>query len=242
MKPSGCLEIELRPDERIDRFMGGNLTLIQSKGGYRFSIDAILLSDFVSIRAGDVVVDLGTGCGIIPLVLLLRKPLGHAFGVEIQKDLASQAARNAFLNGFGGKMEVILGDIRYPPLAARSADVVLCNPPYGSMKSGRINPDPRRAIARHEILSSMDDILATASRILRPKGRFAMICPAVRLVGILVRMRRYNLEPKRLQINHPNMSAVAKLALIEATFGGRPGLEIEAPIIGQGNFAINGAI
>jgi tRNA1Val (adenine37-N6)-methyltransferase len=236
MKPSGSHEIELGSDERLDLFMNGNLKLIQSKGGYRFSIDAILLSEFVTIKPGDVVVDLGTGCGIIPLVLLLKKPLRQAVGVEIQRELASQAARNALLNGFGDKMRVIRGDIRHPPIATGSADVVLCNPPYRKANSGRINPDLRRAIARHELLSSISDILETASKILRSRGRFAIIYPAGRLVGIVVRMRRFNLEPKRIRITYPNLTSGAKLALIEASLGAKPGVEIEAPILGQ-NFS-----
>ena len=122
--------MKLRPSECIDHFMDGRLKVIQSKDGYRFSIDAILLSEFVTIRPGDVVVDLGTGCGIILLVMLLTKPVGHVFGLEIQKEMASQAARNAALNGFKTVMEVIIGDIRNPPMARKRTDVVICNPPW----------------------------------------------------------------------------------------------------------------
>jgi tRNA1Val (adenine37-N6)-methyltransferase len=238
MKSLTSHEIKLRPDEDIDSFMGGRLKLIQSRDGYRFSIDAVFLSEFVTIRPGDVVFDLGTGCGIIPLMLLLTKPVGQVFGLEIQEDLADQAARNASINGFGAKMEVILGDIKKPCFKRKSADVVLCNPPYRKVKSGRINPDMRRAIARHELLASVDDILSAARGLLRKKGRMAMIYPAERLVDILGRMRRLNLEPKRVQINYPDLQSSAKLALIEASLGGRPGLEILPPLIGQGNFSV----
>jgi tRNA1Val (adenine37-N6)-methyltransferase len=236
MKPFRPHKTNIQADERIDQFMEGRLKLIQSKDGYRFSIDAILLSQFVTVRPGDVVVDLGTGCGVILLILLLTRKVGHAFGVEIQKDLASQAARNSLLNGFQDKMNIIIGDIRRPPMAKESADVIICNPPYRKVKSGRINPDPRRAIARHEILASLDDILRATTNILRKKGRLALIYPSVRLVDILARLRRYNLEPKRIQINYPNLESGAKLALIEATLGGKPGLEICPPLLGQGNW------
>lgn len=239
MKSSRSHEIVLRPDESIDSFMEGRLKLIQSKDGYRFSIDAILLSEFVTIRPADLVVDLGTGCGIIPLILLLTRPVGHAFGLEIQEDLAAQAARNASLNGFETKMEVIIGDIRRPPMAKKWADVVICNPPYRKVNSGRINPDARRAIARHELLASIDDILTAATGLLRKKGRLALIYPSVRLTDILARMRRFGLEPKRLQINYPTLESEAKLALIEASLGGRPGLQIKPPSIGQGDFSIS---
>jgi tRNA1Val (adenine37-N6)-methyltransferase len=218
----------------------GRLRLIQSRAGYRFSIDAILLSEFVTIRPGDLVIDLGTGCGIIPLILLLTKPVGYALGLEIQEELVSQAVRNVLLNGMGHKMEIVLGDIKHPPVTGGSADVVVCNPPYRKIRSGRINPDPRRAIARHELLASIDNILYTATYLLKKKGRCALIYPAVRLTDILVRLRRFNLEPKRVQLNYPGPESGAKLVLIEASSGGRPGLEVLPPLFGQGNFSISG--
>ena len=240
MKSSRSTEIIVRPGERIDCFMDGRLKLIQSKDGYRFSIDAILLAEFVTIRQGDVVVDLGTGCGVIPLILLLTKLVGYAFGLEIQEELAGQAARNVLLNGFDDKMRVVLGDIKNHPIAEESADVVICNPPYRQVKSGRINPDPRRAIARHEIMASIDDILRAARSVLRKKGRLALIYSSVRLADILVRMRRFNLEPKKIQIIYPDLNSGAKLVLVEAILGGRPGLKISPPIVGQGNWQNQG--
>lgn len=240
MKSSRSTEIIVRPGERIDRFMDGRLKLIQSKDGYRFSIDAILLAEFVTIRQGDVVVDLGTGCGVIPLILLLTKSVRYAFGLEIQEELAGQAARNVLLNGFDDKMGVVLGDIKNPPIAIESADVVICNPPYRQVKSGRINPDSRRAIARHEIMANIDDILRAARSVLRKKGRLALIYSSVRLADILVRMRRFNLEPKKIQIIYPDLNSGAKLVLVEAILGGRPGLKISPPIVGQGNWENQG--
>ena len=238
MKQSTPPEIELLSDEGIDPFMDGRLRLIQSKDGYRFSIDAVFLSEFVTIKPDDVVVDLGTGCGVIPLILLLTKPVGYAFCLEIQKDLAHQASRNAIINGFKDKMAVIRGDIRNPSIQKKSVDVVICNPPYRKVKSGRLNPDKRRAIAKHELLASVDDILHAARHILRKKGRLAMIYPAERLAGLMSRLRRCTLEPKRIQINYPDLKSSAKLALVEAYLGGNPGLEILPPLIGQGNYAV----
>ena len=237
MRSSRSPKIELRSDESIDDFMDGRLKLIQSRKGYRFSIDAVLLSEFVSFKQGDIIVDLGTGCGIIPLVILLKRAIGYAYGLEIQPELANLAIRNAQLNGFEKKMGVILGDMRHPPLRPSSADVVICNPPYRQMESGRINPDPQRAIARHEIRASLDDVLDTARRLLKPKGHLAMIYPAVRLVDIIVRMRGFNLEPKRIRVIYPGLESEAKLVLIEAAADGRGGVKLMKPLIDQGDFS-----
>ena len=240
MKSSRTTKTIVRPGECIDTFMDGRLNLIQSKVGYRFSIDAVLLAEFVTIRQGDVIVDLGTGCGVIPLILLLTKWVGYAFGLEIQEELASQAARNVHLNGFDDQMGIVLGDIKNPPIPAESADVVICNPPYRQKKSGRINPDPRRAIARHEIMAGIDDILVATRSILRKRGRFALIYSSTRLADILARMRRFGLEAKKLQIIYPDLNSGAKLVLVEAILGGRPGLKIGPPIVGQGNWESQG--
>ena len=236
MKSSRSPEIKLLPNESIDLFMDGRLKLIQSKKGYRFSIDALMIADFVTVKHGDVVVDLGTGCGVILLILLLTKPVGHVYGLEIQEELATQAKRNAGLNRFEDKTDIILGDIRHPPISDKKADLIICNPPYREVKSGRINPDPCKAIARHEIMSSIDDILGFARGILKKKGRLALIYPSVRLVDILVKMRHFNLEPKRVQIYYPDVNSEANLALIEASLNGKPGLKIERPVIGQKSF------
>jgi len=237
MSASRSPDISLRPDETIDGLMNGRLRLIQSRHGYRFSIDAIFLSDFVTVREEDVVVDLGTGCGIMPLMLLTKRAIKLAFGLEIQEELATQAARNARLNGFEARMKVVMGDLKRLPFHEGSADVVICNPPYGKIASGRVNPDLRRAIARHEILASLDDILSAASRMLRPKGRFATIYPCARLADIFCRLGRFNLEAKRLRIIYPTLQSRAKLALIAACPGGRRGLAIEPPLVGQGDDA-----
>jgi len=242
MKQSRSHNIKILPDESIDDFMDGNLRLIQSRIGYRFSIDAVLLSEFATVKQDDVVVDLGAGCGIIPLMLLSKKPVGYAYGLEIQWGLAYQTARNAVLNGFSGRMSVIMGDIRNPPLSASCANVVVCNPPYRRKDSGRINPDQQRAIARHEILASLDDILNTTKRILKPKGRLAMIYPVERLNDLMIKMRNLDMEPKRLRMIYPGMESDAKLAMIEAFLGGKAGLKVLPPLLDQGDYSIGGRI
>jgi tRNA1(Val) A37 N6-methylase TrmN6 len=234
MNASRSLEVRLNRDESIDDFMDGRLRLIQSRSGYRFSVDAVLLSEFVTVKRGDLVVDLGTGCGIIPLILLQSGPVGFACGIEIQDELAKQAARNILLNGFQGKMVVIRGDVRHLPFLSGSVDVVVCNPPYRKKETGRINPDRQRAIARHEIMLSLPHILDSARYLLKGKGRLAMIYPCERLGDVMAKMRSFGLEPKRLRMVYPSLDSEAILAMIEASPGGKPGLKVLPPLIDQG--------
>lgn len=227
-------ETELGQDESVDALLNGRLKLIQSKRGYRFSTDALLLAQFVTVKPGDFLIDLGTGCGVIPLILLSTKRLKRALGLEIQPDLAGQAARNVHINGFSKRMDIVRGDIRFPPLSGDTANIVICNPPYRRVKSGRINPNVSRAIARHEILASLEDILRSARYLMKEKGRLAMIYPTERLIDLLPRARRLSLEPKRIQVVYPDQKSSSKLVLLEATLGARPGLEVLPPIFGQG--------
>lgn len=224
--------------ERVDSFLDGRLQVIQSGKGYRFSVDALLLADFVSTRKGDRVVDLGTGCGIIPLLMLCSRAVSKVTGLEIQKELAVQAVRNARLNRLEHKMLVVRGDLRRPPFRNGIFHVAVCNPPYRRAKSGRINPDRERAIARHEILTSLDDILRSARLLLRGKGRMAMIYPSERLTDLLANMRGVGLEPKRLQFVHSDLKFEAKLVLVEAVCEGRPGVKVLPPIPDQGKYSL----
>jgi tRNA1Val (adenine37-N6)-methyltransferase len=238
MKSSKSHEVKLRPGETLDEFMDGRLRLIQSARGYRFSIDAVLLARFVTVKPGEVVVDLGAGCGIISLFLLLEKPAACVLALEIQETLAEQAARNAALNGVTERMRVLLGDLRQAPFRKPVADVVVCNPPFRRSGSGRVNPNLERAIARHEILASLNDILSAASVVLKPKGRVALIYPATRLVDLVVRMRAFEFEPKRMQVVYPSMQEESKLVLVEGARGGKGGVKILPPLMDQGEFSI----
>jgi tRNA1Val (adenine37-N6)-methyltransferase len=238
MIASASNEIGPLPGETIDPFMDGRLRIIQSKKGYRFSIDALLLADFVTIKKNDIAIDLGTGCGVIPLSILATKPVKHIYSIEIQQELAFQAMRNARLNNLENRMSVIMGDLKNPPLPASSMNVVVCNPPYRRKESGRINPDRQRAIARHEIYASLDDIIKTARYLLVTKGRLSIIYPAERMTDLLEKLRASGFEPKKLRVIYPDNDSNAKLVLIEAWLNGNSGLTILPPLFGQGNYSI----
>jgi len=228
----------MKANETIDSFLNGTLQIIQSRQGYRFSVDALLLAEFVSIRSNDVVVDLGAGCGIISLVLAVKRKVGFIVGLELQEELASQAQRNIVLNKLDKKIAIMRGDLRHLPIRPGFAHVVLCNPPYRRQKSGRINPDFSKAIARHELSTKLDDILAAGKTLLKPGGRLALIYPANRLTEICAKMRIQEVEPKRLQIVFPNSYSNAKLAMIEGKLQGKSGLKILPPLFGQGQFSV----
>lgn len=232
------MELKIKAHETIDTFLDGRLRIIQSRQGYRFSVDALLLAEFVSIKSEDFVVDLGAGCGIISLFLALKSEAGFIFGLELQEELASQARRNIMLNELEKKITIIQGDLRHLPVAPGFAHVVVCNPPFRKEKSGRINPDSSKAIARHELAVSLDDIVAAGKALLKPGGRLALIYPADRLAEVFANMKIQDLEPKRLQIVFPDSASHAKLAMIEGRLQGKSGLKILPPIFGQGRFAI----
>jgi len=206
------------PDETLDTFFNGSLQILQKKGGYRFSIDAVLLSQFIKIRKSEKAIDLGTGCGILPL-LLSQTTKAHSFvGVEIQKELVHLAKKNIVLNHLQHRILILHQDFNklqetFPP---GSFDVVFSNPPYRKYLTGRINPILEKAIARHEIKGTLEDLISTASYLLPPKGRCYLIYPASRIVDLLVGLRNKKVEPKRLQLVYPRLDEGAKLILIEA--------------------------
>ncbi|TFG92409.1 MAG: methyltransferase domain-containing protein, partial [Syntrophobacterales bacterium] len=170
----------LRHDgETIDEFFRGRLRVLQKEKGYRFSVDSLLLADFVTLKRGDRVVDLGTGSGIIALILALRFPEASIAEVEIQKDLADMAGRSIALNSLEDRISVCPGDVKeirklFDP---QSFNAVVFNPPYRRLNSGKINPDSQRAVARHEIRGTIDDFIASAQYLLKDSGRVYIIYP-----------------------------------------------------------------
>jgi tRNA1Val (adenine37-N6)-methyltransferase len=217
----------------IDTFFKGKIRLAQDRYGYRFSIDAVLLAHFADPRSGNKVLDLGTGCGVIPIILAYRQPNISIYGVEVQKTLAELAVNNVKENRLEDRITVLCTDMKLlkPAMTAGSVDLVVCNPPFRRQGSGRINPDAQRAVARHEIKAKLNDIIQTSHRMLRTAGRLALIYTAGRLTGILSKMRIEGIEPKFIRMIHSRQDSEATLILIEGVKGGRPDLKVAPPLI-----------
>ena len=215
-----------------DAFFGGRLNIAQSRLGYRFSIDAVILAHFVRLRGAERVLDLGTGCGIIPLMLAFRHPRVRVWGVEIQAELAALAAANVAANRMGDRITVIADDMRHLTAIATGGvmDVVVCNPPFRRAGTGRLNPSGQRAVARHEIGIGLPDILKVARRMVKTRGRLVVIQAAERLGELVWHLRSVGIEPKRLRAVHPDGRRAAKLVLVEGRPGGGPGLTIMPPL------------
>lgn len=225
----------LTSDQTLDTFFGGSLRVLQKKRGYRFSIDTVLLSQFSKIRRNEKVMDLGTGCGILLLLLSQTTKALSFVGVEIQKELAELAKKNVRLNHLEDRVSILQKDFRdlkdtYPP---GSFDVVLSNPPYRKYRTGRVNPGMEKAIARHEIKGTLEDLISIASYLLPPKGRCYVIFPALRTVDLLVVLRSQRLEPKRLQFVHPRFEEDAKFILSESIKESGVELKVMDPLILQ---------
>jgi len=220
-------------DETLDTFFNGSLQIFQKKRGYRFSVDAVLLSQFVNVRKDEKVIDLGTGCGILPL-LLSQTTKAHSFvGVEIQKGLTECARKNVILNHLDHRISILHQDFRELKGTFRSGsfNVVVSNPPYRQYRTGRVNPSVEKAIARHEITATLGDLVGIASYLLPIKGRCYLIFPAWRTVDLLTVLRGKSLEPKRLQFVHPRLEEGAKFILVESIKASGAELEIMEPLI-----------
>ena len=219
-------------EETLDTILNGHLRLLQNKKGYRFSLDSILLSHFVSLKPRMRAIDLGCGNGIILLILAKRFPHVNCVGLEIQENLAALARKNSQLNNLSEKVEIFSGDARnikniFP---AHSFDAVIFNPPYRKLNSGRINPQLEKAIARHEINGSLKDFLMTAKYLLKPAGRIFTIYPAKRLVELVYLFRKSDIEPKIMKLIFSDSSSEAQFILVEGKSGSREELKIEPPL------------
>lgn len=227
------MEVKLKPQERLDDLQVNGYEIIQHPGKFCFGIDAVLLSNFARVKKGERVLDLGTGTGIIP-ILLTAKTEGEDFvGLEIQEESADMARRSVMYNHLEGKVNIVTGDIKeaaeiFGPV---SFDVITVNPPYMIGQHGIANTSDTKAIARHEVLCTLDDVLRESAKILKPKGRFYMVHRPFRLAEILSKMVEAGIEPKRMRLVHPFVDKEPNMVLIEGLRGGNSRMTIEPPLI-----------
>ena len=233
----------LHDGERIDDLQRCGLRIIQDPGRFCFGMDAVLLGGFASVREGDRVIDLGTGNGIIPILMYGRfmsshPQLSHSsipqfYGIEIQPDNVEMAQRSVLLNSIGDYVHILEGDIcsASADYGRATFDVVTSNPPYMLGQHGLVNPSSAKAIARHEIKCTLDDVIREASLLLKPQGHFYLVHRPFRLAEIFVTLRQYRLEPKRMRMVHPFINKEPNMVLIEAVRGGNPRLKVEPPLI-----------
>lgn len=224
----------LKAGERLDDLQLSGYEIIQDPERFCFGVDAVLLTDFVKVKPGERVLDLGTGTGVIPILLEAKTKGEHFTGLEIQEESADMARRSVLHNRISEKVDIVTGDIKEAAEIFKTAsfDVITTNPPYMRGKHGLENVNDARTIARHEVLCTLEDILRESAKILpESKGRFYMIHKPFRLVEILNMMCQYKIEPKRLKFVHPYVDKEPTMVLIEGMKGGRSRVTIEPPWI-----------
>jgi len=218
--------------ERVDDLLIGQLKIIQNQSEFCFSLDAILLAHFATVKQGANVVDLGTGTGVIAL-LLAAQGAGQVVGLEYSQSMAAMATRSVLLNGLQDKVEIIQGDLCKVKgmLPSGHYDLVVSNPPYRPVGGGYISPNNSVAMAKHEVTATLQDVVNAAKYLVKTRGRFAMVHLPERMTEILVAMRQAGLEPKRLQLVHSTIDKNPKMLLVEGIRAGQPGLEVLPPLI-----------
>lgn len=223
----------LLPGERIDDLQRKGYKIIQNTEKFCFSMDAVLLSGFATVKPGELVLDMGTGTGIIPILLEAKTEGKHFTGLEIQAESADMARRSVALNNLTEKIDIVNGDIKEASkiFGKNVMNVVTVNPPYMNDLHGIKNPDMPKAIARHEVLCTLEDVIREAAAVLKQNGRFYMVHRPHRLVEIITMMTKYKLEPKRMRLVHPYMDKEANMVLIEGLKGGKSIIKVESPIV-----------
>jgi len=224
--------VELRNNERIDDLQLNGLKLIQDPEAFCFGVDAVLLSDFADVKKGHRVLDIGTGTGIIPILLAGKTQAAAVVGLEIQETVAEMASRSVSLNGLGNRVEILCGDVReYSRYFGKSSfDVVVSNPPYTNKGCGLVNPHDSKAVSRHEILCTLEDVVGAAGALLAPGGQLAMVHRPERLADIVCCMRNCGIEPKYLRMVHPKPFKKPSMILIKGSRGGKPELKVMEPL------------
>ncbi len=227
------MTIKLKEKERIDELHRNGYQIIQNTDGFCFGMDAVLLSGYAVVKKGECVLDMGTGTGIIPILLEAKTEGQHFTGLEIQPQSVDMAKRSVALNHLEEKITIVEGDIKNASsLFGKSIfDVITCNPPYMNENHGLKNPQLPKAIARHELLCNLEDVVREAAYMLRPGGRFYMVHRPRRLTEIISMLSAHKLEVKRLKPVYPTKEKEATMILLEAVRGGNPLLKLEKPVI-----------
>lgn len=227
------MTIKLKEGERLDDLQRNGYQIIQNPARFCFGMDAVLLSGFARVKPGSSVLDMGTGTGIIPILLAAKTEARHLTGLEIQEESADMARRSVVLNHLEEKIQIIQGDIKEAGniFGAASFDVVTCNPPYMIGQHGIVNPESPKAIARHEVLCTLEDVISQAAKVLRSGGNFYLVHRPFRLAEIMGLLLAYKLEPKRMQLVYPFADKEPNMVLLEANRGGRPRMRVEKPLI-----------
>lgn len=225
--------IDLKENERIDDLERNNLKIIQDTKRFCFGMDAVLLTGFARLKEGDKCLDMGTGTGIIPILLSAKTNCSDFTALEIQPDSADMARRSVKLNGLEDKIKVVDGDIKEASSIFKKAsfDAVTCNPPYMIGQHGLKNPDSALFIARHEVMCTFEDVAANAAAVLKSGGKFFLVHRPFRLAEIMVTLSKYRLEPKRMKLVYPFIDSEPNMVLMEAVRGGKSRLTVEKPLI-----------
>lgn len=234
--------MELKENERIDDLELNGLKIIQNKDGFCFGMDSVLLSDFAKeIKRSSTILDMGTGTGILAILLSAKTQGTKIVGVEIQPEVAEMAQRSVILNQLQNRIEIICEDIKKLKgiYEAGSFNAIVTNPPYKKRGTGGVNENELKLISRHEITADLEDFISIASYLLKEQGSIYMVHRPERLADIMVNLRKYKLEPKNIKFVYPNQEKEPNLILIKATKNARPFLKIEKPIYiydSQGNY------
>lgn len=227
------MNIILKENERIEDLQRNGYRIIQDSNRFCFGMDAVLLSGFARTRKGDTILDMGTGTGIIPILMAAKTKETNFFALEIQEESADMAKRSVLLNQLENRITIVKGDIKNGKnlFKPSSFDVITCNPPYMISQHGIVNPDSPMAIARHEVLCTLEDVISQSAKLLKPGGNFYMVHRPFRLAEIITTLSKYKMEPKRMQLVYPFVDKEPNMVLIEANRGGKARLTIEKPLI-----------
>jgi tRNA1(Val) A37 N6-methylase TrmN6 len=227
------MEDRLKEGERLDDLHRNGYKIIQNEKKFCFGMDAVLLSGFARVEEGEIALDLGTGTGIIPILLAGKTKGKHFTGLEIQPESADMASRSVAYNHLEDRVSIIEGDIKEAGKMFRPAsfDVITSNPPYMTGQHGLVNPNMEKAIARHEVCCTLEDVISQTAKLLRVGGRFYLVHRPFRLAEIIHMLVEYKLEPKRMKLVYPFVDREPNMVLIEAVRGGKSRITVEKPLI-----------